>query len=86
MSSLARTGLKSQLADVDLGLPDIAEAEAVLLDLAKVSADPALHALLPVLNQFTENRPAPGSDERAPGKTPCVSMPAIFPEDVRKMK
>src|SRR5271156_6151683 len=49
MSSLARTGQKpksteSQLADVDLGLPDIAEAEAVLLDLAKVFADPALNA------------------------------------------
>src|SRR5271156_1894576 len=71
MSSLARTGQKpkstqSQLADVDLGLPDIAEAEAILLDLAKVFADPALTALLPVLNQFTENRPALGSDVQAP--------------------
>src|SRR6202522_2820614 len=71
MSSLARAGRNSksppgQLADVDLGLPDIAEAEAVLLDLAKVFADPALTALLPVLNQLTESRPAPASDLRAP--------------------
>src|SRR5271155_5233447 len=71
MSSLARTGQKpkstpSQLADVDLGLPDIAEAEAILLDLAKVSADPVLNALLPVLNQLTENRPPLASDVRAP--------------------
>jgi hypothetical protein len=71
MSSLARTGRQpkstaSQLADVDLGLPDIAEAEAVLLDLAKVFADPALNALPPVLNQLSENRPAQASDVRAP--------------------
>src|ERR1700734_2374921 len=50
----------------DLGLPDIAEAEAVLLDLAKISADPVLSALLPVLNQLTENRPPLASDVRAP--------------------
>src|ERR1700678_419708 len=71
MSSLARAGRNSksppgQLADVDLGLPDIAEAEAVLLDLAKVFADPALNALLPVLNQLTESRPASDQDARAP--------------------
>src|ERR1700677_544236 len=71
MSSLVRAGRNSksppsQLADVDLGLPDIAEAEAVLLDLAKVFADPALNALPPVLNQLSENRPAQASDVRAP--------------------
>ena len=62
MSSLARTGQKpksttSQLADADSGLPDIAEAEAVLLDLARVFADPALNALPPVLNQLSETGP-----------------------------
>ena len=71
MSSVARAGRNpknppSQLADVDLGLPDVAEAEAVLLDLAKVFADPALNALLPVLNQLTENRPAMTPELRAP--------------------
>src|SRR3984885_7496132 len=63
MSSVARAGRNPK---GDLGLPDIAEAEAVLLDLAKVFADPALNALLPVLNQLTENRPAPAPEVRAP--------------------
>jgi PAS domain S-box-containing protein len=71
MSSVARAGRNpksplGQLADVDLGLPDIAEAEAILLDLAKVFADPALNALLPVLNQLTESRPAMTPEVRAP--------------------
>src|SRR3984885_3806939 len=71
MSSVARAGRNpksppSQLSDVDLGLPDIAEAEAVLLDLAKVFADPALSALLPVLNQLTESRPAMTPEVGAP--------------------
>ncbi len=38
----------SQLVDADADLPDIAEAEAVLLDLARVFADPGLNAALPV--------------------------------------
>ena len=46
MSSFARTvrkrrSSKHRFADADEGLPDIAEAEAVLLDLARVFADPA---------------------------------------------
>jgi PAS domain S-box-containing protein len=45
MSTFARTvpQPKSQLADAGVELPDIPEAEAVLLDLAKVFADPALN-------------------------------------------
>ena len=43
---------KSQFADANAGLPDIAEAEAVLLDLARVYADSALN---PVLDQFTDH-------------------------------
>ena len=40
--------------------------KAVLLDLAKVFADPALNAVLPVLNQLTEHRQALAADVQAP--------------------
>src|ERR1700677_2222616 len=66
MSSFARTVQKpmtgkSQLYDAGADLPDIAEAEAVLLDLAKIFADPALNTA-PVLEQVAEKR----QDARAP--------------------
>ena len=68
MSSIGRTvrkpkSSKSQLADANAGLPDIAEAEAVLLDLARVFADPAIN---PVLDHFHENGQEPAPDARAP--------------------
>jgi PAS domain S-box-containing protein len=68
MSSIARTvrkpkSSKSQLADPNAGLPDIAEAEAVLLDLARLFAGPAIN---PVLDRFNESGQEPASDARAP--------------------
>src|SRR5580692_6072205 len=78
MSSFARTVQKpmtgkSQLYDAGADLPDIAEAEAVLLDLAKTFADPALNPA-PVPQQFAvkdqvaeKDRVAEkGQDARAP--------------------
>src|ERR1700733_8076463 len=50
----------------DLGLPDIAEAEAVLLDLAKISADPVLSALLPVLDHLAEEGKESAADVHGP--------------------
>jgi len=66
MSSFARTvqksaGSKNQLPDAGEDLPDIAEAEAVLLDLARVFADPGLNPA-PALEHFAEN----GQNARAP--------------------
>jgi PAS domain S-box-containing protein len=70
MSSFARTVQKpvqnpmtgkSQIYDAGADLPDIAEAEAVLLDLAKIFADPALNPT-PVPEQAAERR----QDARAP--------------------
>ena len=68
MSSTARTvrkpkSSKSQLADANAGLPDIAEAEAVLLDLARVFAGPAIN---PALDHFNEDGQKPAPDARAP--------------------
>ena len=72
MSSFARTirkpkSSKSQRADPNAGLPDIAEAEATLLDLARVFADPASNPVLnPVLDHFTHNGREPAVDAREP--------------------
>ena len=44
---------------------DIAEAEAVLLDLARVFADPALNPLS-LLQHFTSNETVPVADARGP--------------------
>src|ERR1700678_1661499 len=65
MSSTARTvgTPKSHFVDADADLPDIAEAEAVLLDLARVFADSPLN---PVLDNFTENGHEPPADAQAP--------------------
>src|ERR1700723_465068 len=65
MSSSARTvgKPKSHSDYADAGLPDIAEAEAVLLDLARVFADSPLN---PVLDNFTENGHEPPADAQAP--------------------
>jgi PAS domain S-box-containing protein len=65
MSSSARAvgKPKSHLVDADADLPDIAEAEAVLLDLARVFADSPLN---PVLDNFTENGHAPPAEAQAP--------------------
>ena len=56
MSSFPRSGRKpksSKSRPADSGLMDVAEAEAVLLDLARVFADPALNplSLLQAFNQ-----------------------------------
>ncbi len=68
MSSFARTirkpkSNKSQRADPNADLPDIAEAEAVLLELARVFADPASN---PVQNPLLDNLTHNGHDGRAP--------------------
>jgi PAS domain S-box-containing protein len=65
MSSTARTvgTPKSHFVDADADLPDIAEAEAVLLDLARVFADSPLN---PVLDNFTESDHEPRADAQAP--------------------
>ena len=65
MSSSARTAgkPKSYFADADADLPDIAEAEAVLLDLARVFADSPLNH---VLDEFSENGHEPPADAQAP--------------------
>ena len=72
MASSARTvrkpkSSKSHFADAHEGLPNIAEAEAVLLDLARVYADSAVN---PVLDHFTDhshgNRHEPAADAPVP--------------------
>jgi len=55
----------SQLPDTGEDLPDIAEAEAVLLNLAQVFAGPALNPAL-VQEHFAENGQEPAADARAP--------------------
>src|SRR5271154_3434493 len=68
MSSFPRSGRKpksSKSRPADPGLMDIAEAEAVLLDLARVFADPALNPT-PVLAHFTRNGPEPVAHAREP--------------------
>ena len=62
MFSVARTvrnpkSSKRQLTDANAALPDIAEAEAVLLDLARVFAEPAFNP---------RNGQAPVADAREP--------------------
>jgi PAS domain S-box-containing protein len=66
MSSFARTvqnsaSGKHQPPDAGADLPDIAEAEAVLLDLARAFVDPGLNPV-PSLEDFARN----GQDARAP--------------------
>jgi PAS domain S-box-containing protein len=72
MASFPRTvrkpkSSKSHFSDAHAGLPDIAEAEAVLLELARVYADSAVN---PVLDQFTDhfhgNGQEPAADAPAP--------------------
>src|ERR1700727_3501587 len=70
MSSVARTDRNPEssrglLADAGASPPDIAEAEAVLLDLARVFAEPALNPA-PVLAHFTRNGLEPVAHTRAP--------------------
>src|ERR1700677_1717129 len=73
MSSVARTDRNPEssrglLADADASPPDIADAEAVLLDLARVFAEPALNPT-PVLAHFTRN-----------GQEPVAHAPEPNPE------
>jgi PAS domain S-box-containing protein len=70
MSSLAQTvrkrrSSKKQPPNAREALPDIAEAEAVLLDLARVFSDPAMKPLSD-LNPFTVNGEEAAADARAP--------------------
>jgi PAS domain S-box-containing protein len=68
MSSFPRPVRKpksSKSRPADPGLMDIAEAEAVLLDLARVFADPALNPLS-LLQHFTNSGPVPVGDARGP--------------------
>src|SRR5580658_3519468 len=60
MSSFART-VQKPASSPDADLPDIAEAEAVLLDLARVFADPGSNPA-PAMEHFVEN----GQDARGP--------------------
>ncbi len=68
MSSFPRSGRKpksGKTRPADPGLMDIAEAEAVLLDLARVFADPALNPLS-LLQHFASNETVPVADARGP--------------------
>jgi PAS domain S-box-containing protein len=70
MSTFARTVRKPQsnenrVLDLNEGLPDIAEAEAVLLDLARVFADSATNPAN-VPDHFAEIGKEPDADARAP--------------------
>jgi len=72
MASFARTVRKpksseTKFADPNAGLPDIAEAEAVLLDLARVFADSALN---PVLDHFTDHFHGNGREPAADAPVP----------------
>jgi PAS domain-containing protein len=72
MASFARTVRKpksseTKFADPNAGLPDIAEAEAVLLDLARVFADSALN---PVLDHFTDHFHGNGREPAAEAPVP----------------
>ena len=60
-----RSGRKKQFADAGKGLPNIAEAEAVLLDLARVFSDPAT-SRADVLDDSAEV----GKERAADGNTP----------------
>ncbi len=65
MSSFGRSVRKpksSKSRPADPGLMDIAEAEAVLVDLARVFADPALNPLS-LLQHFTSNGTVPVADD-----------------------
>jgi PAS domain S-box-containing protein len=68
MSSFPRSGRKpksSKTRPAEPGLMDIAEAEAVLVDLARVFADPALNPLS-LLQPFTGNGTVSVADARGP--------------------
>jgi PAS domain S-box-containing protein len=70
MSSFARTagkrrGGKDPAADAAHGLPDIAEAEAILLELARVFGDSVASAT-DGPNHFTEKRQETAADQQAP--------------------
>jgi PAS domain S-box-containing protein len=72
MASFPRTvrkpkSSKSQFAAADADLPDIAEAEAVLLDLARVYADSAVN---PVLDHFTDHLYGNGQEGAADAPVP----------------
>ena len=56
---------KKPFADVSEGLPDIAEAEAVLLDLARVFSDPAM-GRADVPDDLAEDRKGVAADAHAP--------------------
>src|SRR3984957_17312689 len=76
MSTFARPVQKSASSqhpppDAGTELPDIAEAEAVLLDLARVFADPGLNPA-PAVEQFTE------SDQDARAPNPEVKYRALL--------
>ena len=70
MSSFARTAGKRRsgkepAADASDGLPDIAEAEAILLELARVFGDSVASAT-DAPNHFTEKRQETAADQQAP--------------------
>src|ERR1700675_821018 len=72
MSSFARTvdrqwGSGNSFADTSEELRDLAEAEAVLLDLASVFADSGASSVLnPLAGRFAENGQQSDADTRAP--------------------
>src|ERR1700722_139445 len=82
MSSFARTvqkpmNGKSQLYDPGADLPDIAEAEAVLLDLAKVFADPALNPAPPPQPGGKKGQDAQGPNLEAKYRALLEQIPAV---------
>jgi PAS domain S-box-containing protein len=60
-----RSSSNEQFADVGVGLPDIAEAEAVLLDLARVFSDPAA-SRIHVSGESASHGREPAADVHAP--------------------
>jgi PAS domain-containing protein len=76
-----RRSSKEQLVDAREGLPDIAEAEAVLLGLARVFSDPdASQPHVPV--DLREDGNEPAADVRAPNleakyRAPLEQIPAV---------
>jgi PAS domain-containing protein len=64
-SSTRNQSTRNQTADAREGLPDIAEAEAVLLDLARVFSDPATGRAY-VLDDLAEEGKEPAADVHAP--------------------
>jgi hypothetical protein len=81
-SSTRNQSTRNQTADAREGLPDIAEAEAVLLDLARVFSDPATGRAY-VLDDLAEKGKEPAADVHAPNleakyRALLEQIPAVY--------